>query len=1835
VSDNRILYYDPNRPDNKGVPLEDLSISVELTATKKSRSVIVNNVLVPIASSNGGVTSETVNFISGSRLSTSPEIQPSLTTRYTNIGSGEDNLEGFGITDINIDFNTAYAPVIKINFVDVRGGMMSRGNESKYRIFFDLPYPLFNLTVKGYYGKAVSYCLHMVKWNSLFNSSTGNYEIEAEFIGYTYAMLTDILVGYMKAIPYTEIGGKMFSDIRNEFSDTLGVNILTMDELIQKTEQAKELVEKYSPDTEEYKKLISLKAANKVLSEIEALRVDLVRGIEKEIGGSIKKPTYGVLDVDTIIYPDIQDNKTKINKLIKAYKNGLDNKLTELEQYITDFDRSGFKDIEINNIKLKEFIDKNDLSEKKKYLTEKSSNGYDLNDKDDSNRLSVLSRMLTDMTDHKGNTNLNVTIHDFIRTEKKIRDIYNINEKINVEEKNKLSNVLREKSKNILDFDPTINTIFLTLCAHAEAFMESVAFVAEETDGNTERTDELQKLLDNNSGFNIDNNLVKSGVIYPFPEYHLKGVETWMGDDVDTNSVPELKFTKDLLNGLIESKRNELEALELNYVRQDWYAMSPAETPLMGVNTNPYRGVTKLKHPDELLRILMYRSFLHLALYKPEIDMQEIEVMGVFEGLNLFYGNADGRSYGGSDTIRTLLNEFFKDSDNIINHFLEGSNNVQNFLIKAEGDAPKTPYIKFVSGDRYEYSYITEFKNGKLRQYIPITDDGANNSLNGKNFGDISGSLRSNDEVKNISSLFISNAINNPGVDDGSRFIKILPLNRFENSGFSKPTDREFDTELYDKNHDKFKVTYPTEALVKASGEKPSGEIGNIKHDFIRGKFGTSEFIGYSDSENDDVRKSFFVDNVPKSGENERGTTVKTVGGDKTVGKTFYSVLKNDSESYIDNPSFTYSYRKGAGKTENISLFGSPMYHAQNKTESKAYLFLSTLPIAGMYGEGSSDGNTVFNNKDTSTLAGLFTGNGGLIKTPAVWVYWVGSLLWRYYEATDPITKLPVGYNSIPGVNQFPNKGELFHSISKIGYPQKEISCGFKLLEDDFHKEFKKVDITLINLPIQVRNEFINQFKTFANSSRFRDIDESLTIFLPAFNITDFTLNQTTFTPTINRAISKGIDMEYFTGSTFNPSQITSNSNDNYNIYHIRFDMNNPIGRSKANDIFKLMTESVIIVNSTPRIFKKNVSERLSIPEAKLKTYLKSVADTYRYLYDKTEEKLKDEKKIISSVFGNDNNKTVLLNIYRHLTAVNDKWIGGNNRQNGIFYPCKFNENDRKYRGDGGKNRLFDSFKFMNKAFVDIGNDFLINPEAVSELIKGKYNQSFFDLISRILSGNNMDFIPLPTFVDFKTVEGMADIFRPITYNKMVSDSENMTVGPSFVCVYVGQHSTSLDVKNGNYPNDGANLKDESTLFCPDWTTDRTRPGEHKMNIPVFEVNYAQQNQSYFKDYKPDQREFVETQESLEIIDSLSRTGDKNDITLVGQNLFNIYQKRSYSVEVEAMGMPLIQPMMYFQLNDVPMFRGAYLIINTKHNIKPNHMTTKFKGVRVKNTCTPLMQEFYLIKDLKLDLELEGGGSKYDLILPERLTDEKVAGRSGSGRGTVTSKNPDVQCGMASANNVDNIYRRSTHRGGTIAPKITIVNRPEISINKNGLSEVSFSKTIVTPSEYIRDVESLINKLAPNTSKALKKKVLISAFAIGRKEQPGPNGGFKGFNNNLTGVESSGFKVFDQNDVNGKVGLNEGGTGIFKFYYSFTSIGAGLVPVISSIMNRNLYAEQDGDAGANEWAWRWFRDWNGYGNRTVPEYSTNDSFDDCTIIRSAEDAYKKAVVEVNKHTTFK
>jgi len=108
-----------------------------------------------------------------------------------------------GITSINVRISSSFVPSVTIELEDVQGiALFQLGENSPYAAFFNLPYPPFYLTMKGYYGQAIKYQLNLVTFNARFDSTTGNYKISLEMKGYKFNILNEISMGYLLATPH-------------------------------------------------------------------------------------------------------------------------------------------------------------------------------------------------------------------------------------------------------------------------------------------------------------------------------------------------------------------------------------------------------------------------------------------------------------------------------------------------------------------------------------------------------------------------------------------------------------------------------------------------------------------------------------------------------------------------------------------------------------------------------------------------------------------------------------------------------------------------------------------------------------------------------------------------------------------------------------------------------------------------------------------------------------------------------------------------------------------------------------------------------------------------------------------------------------------------------------------------------------------------------------------------------------------------------------------------------------------------------------------------------------------------------------------------------------------------------------------------------------------------------------------------------------------------------------------------------------------------------------------------------------------------------------------------
>jgi len=237
---NNIIIVDPNKViDDKGnvkernVNQEDLVMYANLECkvfprTKLALGVAANDAIqtISIASINfmspGGETylnNRYVDEITGKgSLQGKGLNQPNRTTisnpnvpndvyiRQNIRSNGEDKATDnglLGITKINIRQGLDFMPTFDITLEDVKGrALFEAGNSSPYAAFFNMPYPMFELTLKGYYGKGVRYKLMLRSFNARYEYSTGNFVVELKFHTYQFSAIAEVSMGYLLAVPY-------------------------------------------------------------------------------------------------------------------------------------------------------------------------------------------------------------------------------------------------------------------------------------------------------------------------------------------------------------------------------------------------------------------------------------------------------------------------------------------------------------------------------------------------------------------------------------------------------------------------------------------------------------------------------------------------------------------------------------------------------------------------------------------------------------------------------------------------------------------------------------------------------------------------------------------------------------------------------------------------------------------------------------------------------------------------------------------------------------------------------------------------------------------------------------------------------------------------------------------------------------------------------------------------------------------------------------------------------------------------------------------------------------------------------------------------------------------------------------------------------------------------------------------------------------------------------------------------------------------------------------------------------------------------------------------------
>jgi len=446
---------------------------------------------------------------------------------------------------------------------------------------------------------------------------------------------------------------------------------------------------------------------------------------------------------------------------------------------------------------------------------------------------------------------------------------------------------------------------------------------------------------------------------------------------------------------------------------------------------------------------------------------------------------------------------------------------------------------------------------------------------------------------------------------------------------------------------------------------------------------------------------------------------------------------------------------------------------------------------------------------------------------------------------------------------------------------------------------------------------------------------------------------------------------------------------------------NNVIITLNPNEtLLRLLTDQYWILNSTPKIWYGYQNETNNNPtksnqfyedgfvvsEKQFNTYLTSFFNTYRLNLPTRLQELKDEKKDKSGNGSPIDDEDLKLSLYRSFKSLSEKWIQRTSN-NDLFFNVGGTDGKTCKNGASKKSTLASHFTYVNRVWGDIGDKSYIDITKLNEL-KDNKKISLYQIITDILSDNEYLFFALPSYINL-TGQGMKeedlkDMFRPIL------DISDSSCGPLFVSMYVGGVSRKLALQIGetNCKVDNDEVKEVLKNVNDDGfsLTDIDQPTDMASgNFTAFKVLYGIQNQNHFKNIQLDQSEFTETAESLNVIDKLAQN-QGSDRTTKGQNLNSAYLTRSYTCTIESMGNMMIQPMTYFDLQGVPMFSGAYLITEVSHSVKPNNVSTTFKGVRQPRTIVPLVTSASIAMNLTFDENATGTGTGTSLRSINRNT---------------------------------------------------------------------------------------------------------------------------------------------------------------------------------------------------------------------------------------------------------
>ena len=1554
--------------------LEDYCIALNLEVEVSSRDAQGTKDVLILQWNNEE--KDVVSFMGGTKIGGYERVggQRNLTTYYADMYVGDlinyGTTEMIGIKSVDIQYEKSCVPMISIKFTDVRGlslfqpTELSRTHEydgikglskdnvaqSFFQCFFKMPLPKFTIYIKGFYGKPVAYVMMCDKFDTNFNSETGDYDVDTHFIGYNYSFMTDVSFDALLAAPYSDYEGKKYwqDNINNGrfyIWDKLKTKKMPMPTLYEMyidikkllATSASELLDTTLTDEEkthdeEIAKLDDIKKKYQLwyqtlfnflktkYNKRNCFEFKRIRSKEDEEWYKILILTNNRtkdlnLSQDFTQYPEeVKKNTDDLYSAIEEFNNsGLSYK--KLKNISKDFSRytkvEVFNDCYVNHNTRK--IDFGGFSQNyngsKTDVVNRLFYG-ELTTNENNNQLTVeeLNKQRNDYKDFTLNTIYGDGVNQYTYAYIIDVDYSDINRRIKAltNDANKSSDE-KEKIKrrkehnrimmNNMNWYPSVENFTKITMAHLETLMMMMYKVQ---DACKERTPEKLGVTIGRDGNICDTN-ENFNIVPPFPRITKEEIgddnitrklDSWAGEFDNGEGFIEV----DMVNGLF----NAID--ELDKLRKEDEAVLGSS----GSSTEQQFEEMRCPVPRPLTS---YDFFLTKNPYGTENDVSNNPnalagkvAMRMFNILtiNNFKKELNDWSYGDTEFIKQLGRleaENFYASVSITNE------NMLKMLGTDGGEGTITP------------SAIIEcVKKG--------TGIGGTTDIPWK-YNEKDGNLFS-------SNLLLTRYIAEPKSPTAQQKTIIYPMQNMSFGELEKTlTIFNRGSNSIDKNNEDIIVTYvdiaaTTNSLLTESNESCFGNI------FILDNFKTVSNI--LESSAGDSYKTVYdklYDRITFSNEKygkyvyKDGVFVPKGGINTNKYSCTYNKLENGSKLFVrynnktmdmvcgKSTAYTYEYDESkiesfATEAENMNIpswFFSECrgfeYKDGHYNLSNNRSFFTNLnykdEIAKASGWRYADSNEReigfflmgLDAIDYNAVAETLGGIETFTYLPKLAVLQIGAFL----TSMNDLKKIPVDVDVINKNIMLPSTfGKILTYISQIN----------DLTKIGYIKYYKK---WVAKYGAKLCEEFFNRVK--------KENGKNVHVFL-------------------NTAIVYGKEGDSRRALFREDSTPSNGLTDKLMV---------PVLVAKGN------------VNHINTVGKAS----FTFSEGTATNFLEGFIERAKELYGNKGgggEGIDSIRFAKEPVKVTDDMKQAL---YNYLKLLYDRWIPSTDRSKwefDTFFPSK----EKKQTTDDPDGHLF---HFIDSFYNKIGDKLLVNPMGVSEYIENALDAKnvhgmLLGFLADIYAKNKCMLMCLQNFQDLSEDNAMSVMFKPIPFNSMMKANRH----PDFVVVYPYDPSKYLNVDNGEFNDDSFMLNDE--LDTPIAIRSRNADDDSCYRIPAFGVSYGKQYQSYFKKVKVGMQSPIATQQSLIAKHAILRQGgDTESKGTVGQDMYDIYASQSYTCTVEMMGCAWVQPLMYFVLTNVPMFKGSYLIMKVTHNIVPGNMTTTFTGCRMANVSNRLVEEIF------------------------------------------------------------------------------------------------------------------------------------------------------------------------------------------------------------------------------------------------------------------------------------